>query len=85
MKQKELLSEVGDTAQGSKGRRAEQQAKGKGPGGASAKAKGTHPPGGHRRQGGHQGYQQPPWRNYQQGGYYHQGGSGRGWGGHGHW
>ena len=47
MKQKELLSEVGDTAQGSKGRRAEQQAKGKG----DASAKGTHPQGGDRRQG----------------------------------
>ena len=80
MKQKELLSEVGAEAQGSKGRREFEEARLE----FQRWAKGAHPQGGHRRQGGHRGYQQPPGGNYQHGGY-HQGGSWRGWGGRGHW
>ena len=61
-----LLSEVGETAQGNKGRRAEQQAKGK----RGASAKGTHPQGATRRATTRGSYQQGYYhRGYQRGNY----------------
>ena len=68
--QAQLLSEVGSTAQGGKGRRAEQQAE-KGKGGASTS--GTHPPKGghHQGKGGysHKCSYRGGWGGWQQGGW----------------